>query len=273
MIINIDRIYRYQNSTSNDLLYWGLDYPPLTAYVSYAFGLVAHRILPELVELYGIFPCLFFISYRFVLFREVSRGYETPEGKTFMRATVLLCDLIILIPAFFSATIHFMKGRGSDTSQYTALVTACCLAPPLILIDNGHFQYNGVCIGLAILAVDAILSDKYVIGSILFCLSLNFKQMALYYSPVFFFVLLRKCFERQDSLARISTFATIGVTVVLSFAVMWFPFCLFPMKTQTCGASLLQVLHRLFPFSRGFVLQHLMILHPVNTFQCIYTSF
>lgn len=27
-------IYRYLNTTNNDLNYWGLDYPPLTAYHS-----------------------------------------------------------------------------------------------------------------------------------------------------------------------------------------------------------------------------------------------
>ena len=28
----------YVNSTDNDLRYWGLDYPPLTAYHSYLMG-------------------------------------------------------------------------------------------------------------------------------------------------------------------------------------------------------------------------------------------
>jgi alpha-1,3-glucosyltransferase len=28
----------YRNTTNNDLQYWGLDYPPLTAYLSYFFG-------------------------------------------------------------------------------------------------------------------------------------------------------------------------------------------------------------------------------------------
>ena len=30
----------YVNGTNNDLLYWGLDYPPLTAYLSLLFGYV-----------------------------------------------------------------------------------------------------------------------------------------------------------------------------------------------------------------------------------------
>ena len=35
---------RYQQTPDNDLQYWGLDYPPLTAYHSLAMGLVADRI-------------------------------------------------------------------------------------------------------------------------------------------------------------------------------------------------------------------------------------
>ncbi|KAK4027267.1 hypothetical protein OUZ56_016278 [Daphnia magna] len=34
----------YRNTTDNDLLYWGLDYPPLTAYQSYLTGSVAKKI-------------------------------------------------------------------------------------------------------------------------------------------------------------------------------------------------------------------------------------
>ena len=37
---NLDINEWYINSTSNDLLYWGLDYPPLTAYHSYLNGLM-----------------------------------------------------------------------------------------------------------------------------------------------------------------------------------------------------------------------------------------
>jgi len=30
----------YRHTPENDLLYWGLDYPPLTAYLSFLFGLM-----------------------------------------------------------------------------------------------------------------------------------------------------------------------------------------------------------------------------------------
>ncbi|KZS02459.1 Dolichyl pyrophosphate Glc1Man9GlcNAc2 alpha-1,3-glucosyltransferase dolichyl-P-Glc:Glc1Man9GlcNAc2-dolichyl glucosyltransferase asparagine-linked glycosylation protein, partial [Daphnia magna] len=39
----------YRNTTDNDLLYWGLDYPPLTAYQSYLTGSVAKKINQDYV--------------------------------------------------------------------------------------------------------------------------------------------------------------------------------------------------------------------------------
>ena len=50
----------YADTPTNDLQYWGLDYPPLTAYQSWAYGAVIHRIEPGAVAL-------------------LSRGYETPS--------------------------------------------------------------------------------------------------------------------------------------------------------------------------------------------------
>nr|CAD7440102.1 unnamed protein product [Timema bartmani] len=38
----------YHNTTNNDLMYWGLDYPPLTAYHSYLCGWVASIECPAL---------------------------------------------------------------------------------------------------------------------------------------------------------------------------------------------------------------------------------
>ncbi|XP_067143751.1 dolichyl pyrophosphate Man9GlcNAc2 alpha-1,3-glucosyltransferase isoform X2 [Centruroides vittatus] len=71
----------YQNSTKNDLLYWGLDYPPLTAYHSLLCGYIAQWFDKSWVAL------------------KTSRGYESYDHKIFMRATVILADILIYIPA------------------------------------------------------------------------------------------------------------------------------------------------------------------------------
>ena len=41
----------YRSTTDNDLEHWGLDYPPLTAYVSYLCGLFCERLEPASMEL------------------------------------------------------------------------------------------------------------------------------------------------------------------------------------------------------------------------------
>lgn len=43
--VNLPHSEWYHNSTRNDLLYWGLDYPPLTAYHSWLCGKVYVIIL------------------------------------------------------------------------------------------------------------------------------------------------------------------------------------------------------------------------------------
>ena len=238
----------YRNSADNDLLYWGLDYPPLTAYVSWAFGMIAKYIYPDLVKL------------------KISRAFEEAAGKTFMRSSVLLVDIMILLPSITYSVDLLIRHRGASETprisrvddgrqQYKMssflLLLLCLTGPANLLVDHGHFQYNGVCIGLALLGAVFILKDRDVFGSILFCLSLNFKQMALYYAPVFFFVLLRKCFEKSTWKQRFFHLFRIGSSVLLTFAALWWPFCVYAHQSETCGSSLLQVLSRQFPFSRG----------------------
>ena len=55
----------YVHGPDNDLQYWGLDYPPLSAHASWLVGTLARALgRPELVALHA------------------SRGIETPEGAT-----------------------------------------------------------------------------------------------------------------------------------------------------------------------------------------------
>lgn len=49
----------YHETAENDLDYWGLDYPPVTAYQSYVYGLIMRYLEPNSMAL------------------QSSRGYET----------------------------------------------------------------------------------------------------------------------------------------------------------------------------------------------------
>ena len=237
----------YRNSSSNDLDYWGLDYPPLTAYVSCAFGALATHAVPELVELHA------------------SRGISTPDAKAFMRLSVVLCDLLVFFPAvaafcqtYYSRQHSRRAGATFAAARPIAAVPAAAvtlaseiyalalLQPGLVLVDHGHFQYNCVCHGLVVWAVVLIAAGRPFSGSFAFCLALNFKQMALYFAPSFFFFLLSDAWHRQSRWAgRARRVIGLAIVVVATFAVLWAPF-LYPDPWDA-----VQVLRRVFPVQRG----------------------
>ncbi|KAF7977800.1 hypothetical protein HWV62_2711 [Athelia sp. TMB] len=147
-----------------DLQYWGLDYPPLTA---------GSRINPTWFAL------------------DASRGIETPESKIYMRATVLVLDALIYIPALVMFVSAWQGSRSLRTQNFALLVLL--LQPALLLVDFGHFQYNSVMLGFTLLAMNFFATGHDVLGALCFVLSLGFKQMALYYAPAIGSYLLGKC--------------------------------------------------------------------------------
>ncbi|KAG9351025.1 hypothetical protein JZ751_024914 [Albula glossodonta] len=213
----------YFNTTDNDLNYWGLDYPPLTAFHSLLCAHVAQLIDPEWVELHK------------------SRGYESPAHKLFMRATVFIADIVIYIPAVVLYCLYLTDG---SVRKKVSTMLGILLYPGLILIDHGHFQYNGVSLGLALWGVLGLGLGKDLLGSVAFTLALNYKQMELYHALPFFCYLLGKCAKQGLTHKGLILLVKISVTVVVSFAVCWLPFLSDPQQS-------LQVVRRLFPVARG----------------------
>ncbi|XP_036899365.1 dolichyl pyrophosphate Man9GlcNAc2 alpha-1,3-glucosyltransferase [Sturnira hondurensis] len=213
----------YFNSSDNNLLYWGLDYPPLTAYHSLLCAYVAKMINPDWIALH------------------TSRGYESQAHKLFMRATVLIADLLIYIPAVI---LYCCCLKEMSSKKKVANVLCILLYPGLILIDYGHFQYNSVSLGFALWGVLGVSCHWDMLGSLAFCLALNYKQMELYHSLPFFCFLLGKCFKKGLKGKGFVLLIKLACTVVASFILCWLPF--FSEKEQT-----LQVLRRLFPVDRG----------------------
>ncbi|XP_077270521.1 putative dolichyl pyrophosphate Man9GlcNAc2 alpha-1,3-glucosyltransferase isoform X1 [Temnothorax americanus] len=226
----------YVNTTDNDLRYWGLDYPPLTAYHSLLLGHVANRIDPSFAKL------------------GESRGFESATHKYFMRLTVLVADILIYLPAIVYFAINSCSWGGckfdeSNIFKFTkrdfAVLTAL-IYPGLILIDHGHFQYNCVSLGLFVAAVAVIAQDLFVVSSVLFVLALNYKQMELYHAlPFFFYILGRHTPGKTRSWLRcIRMLTCVSLAVLLTFCVIWIPF----LKSRDLFFS---AVLRLFPFSRG----------------------
>lgn len=171
----------YRNTTKNDLNYWGLDYPPLTAYHSYAMGRIARVMDGTFVQLFK------------------SRGIATESHKLFMRTTVLAADLLIYIPSLIVVCVAVYQSFRSEMRHKKVLsyvhMILCVAYPGQILIDNGHFQYNNISLGFAALAVACLMKERNVLGSLMFVLALNYKQMELYHALPFFFYLLGNSFR------------------------------------------------------------------------------
>ncbi|XP_015234132.1 PREDICTED: dolichyl pyrophosphate Man9GlcNAc2 alpha-1,3-glucosyltransferase isoform X1 [Cyprinodon variegatus] len=213
----------YFNTTDNDLNYWGLDYPPLTAYHSWLCAYVAKLINPEWVELHR------------------SRGFESPAHKLFMRATVLVTDVLIYIPA---VVLYSFFLTGGSTKKRVSVLLSILLYPGLILIDYGHFQYNGVSLGFALWGILALGLSWDMLGSIAFSLALNYKQMELYHALPFFCYLLGKCVKAGLLGRGFMLLVRIAVAVLVTFALCWLPFLADPSQA-------LQVVRRIFPVARG----------------------
>jgi alpha-1,3-glucosyltransferase len=100
--------------------HWGLDYPPLSAYVSWLCGYIGSWFDPSWFAL------------------DTSRGIETPESRVFMRSTVIVCELLVYIPAVWWY-VRTQLAHQSKIWQQT-IFFLFLIQPSLIMIDHGHFQ-------------------------------------------------------------------------------------------------------------------------------------
>ncbi|TVY73542.1 putative dolichyl pyrophosphate Man9GlcNAc2 alpha-1,3-glucosyltransferase [Lachnellula suecica] len=248
----------------HDLEWWGLDYPPLTAYHSWLLGKIGGIIDPSWFALH------------------TSRGLEDPTLKVFMRATVIISEYLIYIPAAVIFVRRLSKHHGVNTWNAAIALTAILMQPGTILVDHVHFQYNTVMLGLVLASMSSVLAGRFMWSCVFFVLALGFKQMALYYAPAMFAYLLGVCVFPRINVSR---FLGIAVVTLITFALLFLPIFLgamydthrgidarpelfghaaplpiftqhsykidytawyYPIIQQTA-----QIVHRVFPFARG----------------------
>ena len=231
--VNLPPTAWYVQGKNNDLQYWGLDYPPVSAYLSWAIGRLAQACgHPELVALYA------------------SRGYESEATRVFMRRSVIACDVLVFLPAALACVVAGVAPGRARIGLFALL----CALPPLMLVDHGHFQYNCVSLGLALWAAHAAMVGWPLACSVAFCLALNFKQMSLYLAPAFFCYLLSGCLRAGAAAApgatrarrawlTLASVVKLGVVVIFTFGLCWLPFL-------GSAADAVAVLRRLFPVGR-----------------------
>jgi len=248
----------------HDLEWWGLDYPPLTAYHSWVLGKIGAFINPDWFALY------------------TSRGSEDPNLKIFMRATVIVSEYLTFVPAAVVFVRRYSRLQGVTTWTASLALVAILMQPATILIDHVHFQYNTVMLGLVLGSMSSLVAERYKWSAACFVGALMFKQMALYYAFTVFAYLLGRCVFPRINISRLfgialATAATYGVLVlplIMGTAYDTYrgvtahpeldgplpPLPLFSFLTNYVDTNafyypvlemIVQVLHRVFPFSRG----------------------
>ncbi|KAL9103518.1 MAG: hypothetical protein Q9163_001436 [Psora crenata] len=246
-----------------DLDYWGLDYPPLTAYHSWLLGKMGSFINSAWFALYS------------------SRGVEQQSLKVYMRATVIASEYLVYVPA--AIILNRKLGHLSSINKWESsmALAAILMQPATILIDHAHFQFNTVMLGFVLASISSALSERYLWSCIFFVAALSFKQMALYFAPAIFAYLLGVCMGPRF---RPSRLIGITVTTIITFALVMAPLLLGGLYDKYRGINpplstadrpinpllslmtpyinleasyypillqLTQMVHRIFPFARG----------------------
>lgn len=245
----------------HDLEWWGLDYPPLTAYHSWILGKVA--------QLMGK-------GHWFAMY--LSRGLDDPELKVFMRASVAVSEYLVYVPAAVICVRHLTRLSNVSAWETGIALAAILMQPATILIDHGHFQYNTVMLGFVLATMSSMLAGRTLWSCVFFVCALGFKQMALFYAPAVAAYLAGICiFPRRNALR----FLGIALVTIISFALLYLPLMLgtfydtqralplpsditlppllsaLPIKLSEKAwyypyiLQLAQSIHRIFPFARG----------------------
>ncbi|KAL0229903.1 hypothetical protein PCE1_003467 [Barthelona sp. PCE] len=190
--INLPTDQWYVNGTDNDLMYWGLDYPPLTAYHHFLVGKVFEKVHPPSVSLHE------------------SRGNEDKQTLLLMRSSALISDCILFIlPVLLLHNIfHFER-----------LTLSLLFAVDLLVIDHVHFQYNHISLGLMLLALITFKVKKPFFSVLCFLLSVSYKQIALYYSLTFVVAVIR-----DFAFGSLGSFMACAAGVIVVAATVFLPF-------------------------------------------------
>ena len=198
-----------------------------------------------------------------------------------MRATVLISEYLVYIPAAVVLNRKLSRSRGVSKWESSIALVAILMQPSTILIDHAHFQYNTVMLGFVLASVSSIFAGRNLWACVFFVSALCFKQMVLYYAPAIFAYLLGICLLPDLNLRR---FIAIAIVTILSFTAIFAPLLLgalydsyrnispTPDLTDPPLPSLLsslpisidrsawyyppllqltQSIHRIFPFARG----------------------
>lgn len=232
---------------------WTLDYPPLFAYFEYAISFIAALVNPEIVAMN----------------QRVVSG--TPI-MYFLRLTVIATDPILVFGALFlirglRANEDLRRGELKEGPKYCrndvdsdlhafALVL---FTPALLLVDNVHFQYNGLPLGVLLLSLGLLVRKRCAAGVVMYGVAVNLKHTLIPLAPALamttLITLIRR--HRKPGQSIVSLFLNVSFLVNAAFVFVSFLSSLLvpwiPLWVAGGRGAVRAALSRLFPFKRGLL--------------------
>eukprot|EP00890_Picochlorum_soloecismus_P000534 jgi/Picsp_1/1481/NSC_04959-R1_dolichyl pyrophosphate glc1man9 c2 alpha- -glucosyltransferase len=197
---------------------WTLDYPPLFAWFEWMLAQMAQFVDSAMLN----------VDYL---------DYASNETILFQRVSVILSESV-LVCATWLATRGIPSGR-----RYLALFLVLG-HPGIMIVDNIHFQYNGMLLGLLILSISFATFSNDVLATVIFTMLLCFKHIFLYVAPAFGAYYLGVLLEISLGQSMILLVQLSLASLLVLFVTFW-PF-------YQSGA-MLDIVSRLFPVQRGLV--------------------
>ena len=197
-------------------------------------------------------------------------GYESDETIYFHRLSVIASEIILYCAChqFFSSNALYRNNLEDPT---TILFSLIVFNAGLILVDNIHFQYNGMLLGILIFVIAQAHRAQYLSMSSLFSLLVLSKHLFAPLSPLFAIYLIKSyCLEKSapeservfDSLINESKnnrfmkrFASL-VLIAILFSVAAFG----PFLAQPAGVGQIKQVNIVFVLLIRFILFHVLLL-------------
>lgn len=196
-----------------------LDYPPFFAWFQYLLS----------------FGC--FIDPKMCIVQK--EDYYSFISLVYMRCTVIFSDLL-----FYLALKIYFKSRFHITYFFI---------PALFMVDNIHFQYNGILFAIFILSIYFAENEQYYLSGTIFTILIHFKHLFIYMAPAYMiYFLVQK---------KLPNYKVVPIIILISF-ISLYPF------------DIKQVISRLFPFKRGLTHSYWApnIWSLYNTLEIIYSK-
>lgn len=223
---------------------WTLDYPPLFAYFQFLLAHTAAFMQPGVLE-------------------DRLRSEDFAAVLRFMRLSVIATDGFLTYAVYrvirgvgsLESTILEACGGQADgvkrkeIAMLSSILLLC--SPGLHLVDNIHFQFNGLVISFLLLALALFMEERLFTGAFVFTVAVNFKHTLLPAAPPIGIYILSRLYVKAHNCAWSSLFLDafgILLSIASGLAMTWFPLY------RAGGSTALRVcFSRLFPFGRGLL--------------------